>query len=523
MAGMRALLSGLLLLSGVSVAEPRERVTHLLNRAAFGPSPADVAEVEKVGVENWLTSQLQPGLDPAVQQRLAQLKTLDLSIAQAFDQYAPPKQKLKEAGIDATDEAGKRRLMREAKDELPRQLIIELTQARLIRAIESRRQLEEVLVDFWFNHFNVSAEKGRVKWMVTSYERDAIRPFVFGKFRDLLGATAKHPAMLVYLDNWQSVRDGFELKRKKREDLDDDDEAPKLPRGLNENYARELMELHTLGVDAGYSQNDVREAARALTGWSLVAQPTKPDFGSFIFRRPAHDEGSKFVFSLKLPAGGGQGDGEALLDFLARHPATAKHIAFKLCQRFVSDAPPPALVERIAARFTATDGDLRAVTQAIFDAPEFWSSVDVKTKTPLEFVASSIRAVGTVTELKPALARTLDGMGQPLYRCTPPTGFAENASAWVSAGALVARINFGLALTSGRVPGVTVSLPPTTSDPQVTIDAVAARVLGHLPTSTTRETLMNALVAKEQDGEVRRLEPSKVAGLLLGSPEFQHQ
>ncbi|MGV3624101.1 MAG: DUF1800 domain-containing protein [Archangium sp.] len=534
---MRALISGLLLLSCASASAPRpapkvtlpppsrERVTHLLNRAAFGPSPADVAEVERIGPQAWLAGQLQPGVDAALTQKLSGFKTLDLSIAQAFDQYSPPKKKLKEAGIDADDEAGKRRLLMESKDELPRQLILELSQARMLRAIESRRQLEEVLVDFWFNHFNVSAEKGRVKWMVTSYERDAIRPFVFGKFRDLLGATAKHPAMLFYLDNWQSVRDGFEVPRRKKrmlEDMDDDD-APKMPRGLNENYARELMELHTLGVDAGYTQNDVREAARALTGWSLVAQPKKPDFGSFIFRPMTHDDGAKVVFGLKLAAGGGQGDGEKLLDYLARHPATAQHLARKMCQRFVSDSPPKELVDRIAAKFTETDGDLRAVTRAIFESPEFWNSTDAKTKTPLEFVASSIRAVGTVNEVRPILARTLEGMGQPLYRCTPPTGFAENANAWVSAGALVARINFGLALTSNRIPGVSVSLPAGEAEPQATIDAVAARVLGHPPTSKTRETLMNALVAKEQDGEVRPLEPSKVAGLLLGSPEFQHQ
>jgi len=510
-----------------SEASPRERVTHLLNRAAFGPSPAEVTAVEQMGLETWLAEQLTPGADAELEARLTAFPTLQLSVAQAFEKYPPPAKRLKDAGIAPDDAEGKKALLRDVKDELPRQLILELSQARLMRAIESKRQLEEVLVDFWFNHFNVSSEKSRVRWMVTSYERDAIRPHVFGKFRDLLGATAKHPAMLWYLDNWNSVRDGFETQAERRKRLAqmdyEEDETPKMPRGLNENYARELMELHTLGVEAGYTQNDVREAARALTGWSVVAGQNNPQFGTFILRKPAHDQGSKEIFGLKLAAGGGQSDGEALLDYLARHPATAHHLAFKLCQRFVSDAPSNELVERIAKRFLETDGDLREVTQAIFESPEFWASAGAKTKTPLEFLASSLRAVGTVHEVKPILLRTLDVMGQPLYRCTPPTGFAENSSAWVSAGALVARINFGLALTSGRIPGLSVSLPTTDSDPQATVDTIAARVLGRAPTSKTRETLLNALVAKEQDGEMRYVEPAKVAGLLLGSPEFQHQ
>ena len=470
-----------------------------------------------MGPSAWLAAQLTPGEDPALEARLAAFKTLKLSVGEALEQYPPLKKRLDELGLskeDLADEDGQeklRELRKEMKDELPRQLIVELTQARLLRAIESRRQLEEVLVDFWFNHFNVSAEKNRTRWMVTSYERDAIRPQVLGKFRDLLGATAKHPAMLWYLDNWQSVRDGFEPRRRRN--------GQNMPTGLNENYARELLELHTLGVDAGYTQADVHEAARALTGWSVEIKRG----GSFAFHPQAHDPGPKQIFGLSLEAGGGQSDGERLLDALARHPATAHHLAKKLCVRFVSDAPSPELVERIAQVFLSTDGDLRVTVQAIFESPEFWTSQGAKTKTPLEFVASAVRAVGTLDDVQLPLARALEALGAPLYRCAPPTGYAEHAAAWVSAGALVSRINFGLALASGRVKGVHVRLPARSADAERTIDSVAAQVLGRPPSPQTRATLLKALGAKEEDGEARVPSPAVVAGLLLGSPEFQHQ
>lgn len=490
---------------------------HLLNRAAFGPSPAELAAVQSMGASAWLAAQLTPGEDPALEARLAGFPTLKLSVGEALEQYPPLKKRLDELGLskeDLADEDGKeklRELRKDMKDELPKQLIIELTQARLLRAIESRRQLEEVLVDFWFNHFNVSAEKNRTRWMVTSYERDAIRPHVLGKFRELLGATAKHPAMLWYLDNWQSVRDGFEPRRRRN--------GKNMPTGLNENYARELLELHTLGVDAGYTQNDVHEAARALTGWSVELKRG----GTFAFHAQAHDSGPKQIFGLSLEAGGGQSDGERLLDALARHPATAHHLARKLCMRFVNDDPPPELVERIAQVFLSTDGDLRATVQAIFESPEFWSARGTKTKTPLEFVASAVRAVGSLDQVQQPLARALETLGAPLYRCAPPTGYAEQASAWVSAGALVSRINFGLALAGGRVKGVRVRLPTRGEDAERTIDSVAAQVLGRAPSAQTRATLLKALGAKEEDGEARVPSPAVVAGLLLGSPEFQHQ
>ncbi|MFO0599263.1 MAG: DUF1800 domain-containing protein [Myxococcaceae bacterium] len=514
-----------------AVAWPaRDQAVHVLNRAAFGPSPADLAEVERVGVAAWLSDQLRPGSDPALEQRLGAFKTLNLTVAQAFEAYPPVEKRLKELGVTAeqleADPDLKKRLMKENADELPRQLMIEATQAKLIRSIESRRQLEEVLVDFWFNHFNVSAEKNRTRWMISAYEREAIRPFVFGKFRDLLGATAHHPAMLWYLDNWMSVRDGFELPRRRGKFGGGQPfPAKRMPTGLNENYARELLELHTVGVEAGYTQDDVREAARALTGWSLKVKPNDARFGTFVFQSIAHDAGPKEIFGLELPAGGGVEDGEKLLDYLARHPATAKHVARKLCVRFVSDEPPAALVDRVAAVFLKTDGDLRETVKAIFESPEFWSDEvrAAKTKTPLEFVASSVRAIGTLNEVKLPMSRVLEQLGEPLYRCNPPTGWAEVGAPWISAGALVNRINFGLALAGGRLPGVSVTLPAAGTSPAETLDRVSAAVLGRPLSAQTRQTVLDALSREESDGEKRVIEPAKVAGLLLGSPEFQHQ
>jgi uncharacterized protein (DUF1800 family) len=308
--------------------------------------------------------------------------------------------------------------------------------------------------------------------MVGAYERDAIRPFVFGRFRDLLGATAAHPAMLFYLDNWNSTREGF------------------AGRGLNENYARELLELHTLGVDGGYTQNDVREVARCFTGWSLVPPRGKAaangaaaglEPGTYIFRPRAHDPGEKRVLGTSIPAGGGREDGERVLDLLARHPSTARFVATKLCRRFVSDDPPAALVGRVAAVFERTDGDLPSVYAAIFSAPEFWSDEawHAKTKTPLELAASAVRALGGTVDPERAapLARQVALMGEPLYKCAPPTGWGDASEAWMGAGTLVNRLAFGSALAAGRIPGVSgdpARLAPGAADPA----AAAALVLG---------------------------------------------
>jgi len=470
-----------------------KQAQHLLSRAAFGPSAADRARVEQLSPGGWLDEQLKPGADAELEAKLAaHYPTLSLTVTQALEQYPSIADRAKELGVQDKEEV--KAMMASRPYELPRQLVLELTQAKLMRAVKSRRQLEEVLVDFWFNHFNVSAEKGKVRWLLPSYERDAIRPHVLGRFRDLLGATARHPAMLIYLDNWRSRASG-----------------------LNENYARELLELHTLGVDAGYTQEDVREAARVLSGWSLEGKGSD-DWGDFKYRRRAHDTGEKRVFGLVLPAGGQMDDGERLLDWLAQHPKTARHLCFKLAQKFVSDAPPPALVEALAAEYLRTGGDLRAVYAALFGSRAFWSdeAFGAKTKTPLELVVSSVRAVGDLTLVQPQLVKAIEAMGQPLYRATPPTGWAEVAASWVSAGALVSRINFGLKLAKNDMPGVQVPLASLPAgDPELVVDALAMQLLGAPLSPDSRETVLSAARADR--------DPRVIAGLLIGSPEFQKQ
>src|SRR5262249_25387309 len=315
-------------------------------------------------------------------------------------------------------------------------VLIELSQQKLLRAVYSERQLQEVLVDFWFNHFNVDARKGPDRFLITEYERDVIRPHVLGSFRELLGATAKSPAMLFYLDNWMSVDPNAEPPRGR---------APQTPqqpqrqrRGLNENYARELMELHTLGVDGGYTQKDVTEVARAFTGWT-IDQPRAG--GGFRFAARLHDGGEKIILGHTIKRGGGESDGEKVLDILAAHPSTATFIATKLVRRFVSDTPPPALVKRVAERFRDTRGDLREVVRTILMSKEFMSE-DVrsaKAKTPFEFLASALRTTGADVDVR--MVRTMQELGMPLYQCQPPTGYADTADAWINTGALVTRMN----------------------------------------------------------------------------------
>lgn len=508
-----------------------KRALHALRRLTYGPSPQDWQEVRRLGVAQWIAFQLYPENLPegTMPSRLEALPTLGLSTEELIARYPPLRQQARELGFPLETREDRRELaMMLGPDALPRRVSGDLMAQKLIRAAESPHQLQEVLVDFWFNHFNVSAEKGPVRWMVTSYERDAIRPHIFGRFRDLLEATARHPAMLFYLDNWTSVRDGFEPPRRRF------GMAPafrKNARGLNENYARELLELHTLGVDGGYSQEDVREVARLFTGWSLTRPRVAP---AFVFRADAHDSGEKTVLGHAFPAGGGEQEGERVLDMLARHPSTARFISTKLARKFVSDEPPAALVDRLAKVFLDTDGDLRAVYTALFTAPEFWSDTawSTKTKTPLELVASSIRALGGTTNGGPPLARAVERMGEPLYRAPAPTGFPEHAAPWVNAGALVVRLNFALALAADRVRGTDVDVMalvphPAPADAGALVDALALRLLYEPLSPQTRTTLLAALEPGEDermsDGEVRPVDVRRAVGLLLGSPEFQKQ
>ncbi|MEY4635837.1 MAG: hypothetical protein RJA55_1635 [Acidobacteriota bacterium] len=429
-----------------------DAATHALNRLTFGPRPGDVARVKAVGLQRWIDQQLDPSRidDTALTATLARLETLSLDSQTIQREYSGPamverRERQQQAG--QAGQAGGASGEREASaaQRKDRQVIAELEEAKLLRAVQSERQLQEVLVDFWFNHFNVFAGKGATRNYLNEYEREAIRPHVLGHFRDMLEASAKSPAMLFYLDNWQNVSE-------------DSPSPGGAHRGVNENYARELMELHTLGVDGGYTQADVKNVARALTGWTI--RPREGSGTMFVPRR--HDDNAKTVLGHALKAGGGEGDLERVLDILAAHPSTARHIATKLAIRFVSDTPPAALVDRAAARFTATNGNLREVVRTIITSPEFFApeASRAKVKTPLEFVASALRATGAEVRTALPLARELRDMGMPLYFCQPPTGYDDTATTWVSAGALVSRMNFAVALGKNQVRGVRIANPP---------------------------------------------------------------
>lgn len=499
----------------------QQKATHLLDRLTFGPRPGEVEALAKGGdaaLAAWLKAQLHPTAEPQLEARIAQTyPTQAMSASQLQAAFPRPQQVAKGGGLDRSDPDLKEKLRDLIPpSQRPARIGEEQAGQKLLRAVESRNQLQEVLTDFWFNHFNVDEAKGLDRWLVPSFERDAIRPHVFGKFRDLLEAVAWHPAMLFYLDNWLSVKDGFRAPR-----LGD-----KGPKGLNENYGRELLELHTLGVDGGYTQKDVTEVARCFTGWSLT-DPRQE--AAAVFRPKVHDEAPKTVLGQAITAGGRE-DGERVLDLLAASPVTARHLAFLLCRRFLADDPPPAAVDRVAAAYLRSRGDLRAVYEALFSSPEFWSktALGAKVKSPLEFVVSSVRALdGHVDDALP-LARTVARMGEPLYHCQPPTGYKDTAEAWVGTGALVERLRFGTALAKRQVPGVSwPDLPPQPGpDPAKAIDALSPRLVPGGLSAGTRAALLKAADATPRtyaDGETRPVDPAQVLGFLLGSPEFQRR
>jgi uncharacterized protein (DUF1800 family) len=435
---------------------------HVLNRIAFGARPGDVERVAAMGVQRYIDEQLRPDRidDSRMDARLEGLTTIRLSSRDIQEQFERPlmeaRQQRKQGQQDGQPSPEMRAMQQKAQS-----VILELGEQKLLRAVYSDRQLQEVLADFWFNHFNVDARKGRDRTFITEYERDAIRPHVLGSFRDLLGATAKSPAMLFYLDNWMSADPNgphMEMAQVFRRGGRFATVQPRMPRlpppgaknarkGLNENYGRELMELHTLGVDGGYTQKDVTEVARAFTGWTIQMPRLG---GGFAFDPRVHDPGQKVVLGHVIKAGGGESDGEQVLDILATHPSTAHFIATKLAQRFVSDTPPPALVDRAAERFRKTNGDLREVLRTILTSEEFLSpdAHGAKVKTPFEFVASALRTTGTEVDVNNAVqyVRGLQQLGEPLYMCQPPTGYSDKADAWVNTGALVNRMNFALRL-----------------------------------------------------------------------------
>ncbi len=410
------------------------KAMHVLNRLGYGPAPGELEKVRAMGVEKYIARQLSPDSIPLpeiLDRQLDGLETLHMDPVRLFKEYGPPLKRNRQVDPEAAREARER----------ARIIMEQAVQARLWRAVESPRQLQEVMVDFWFNHFNVFAAKGLDHLWVGAYEEQAIRPYALGRFRDLLGATARHPAMLFYLDNWQNTAPNSPGARGKQQ-------------GLNENYARELMELHTLGVDGGYTQDDVVALARILTGWGL-GRPRGRDInkGGFFFDPKRHDFSDK-TFLGQTIRGSGVAEGEAALDILARNPATARHISFELAQYFVADEPPSALVERLRRRFLDTDGDIRAVLDTLFHSPEFWDQkyYGNKFKTPYQYVISTVRATGMkVVNVRPLYGMLMQ-LGMPLYGCLTPDGYKNTRDAWLNPDAMTRRISFATALAGGRLP-----------------------------------------------------------------------
>jgi uncharacterized protein (DUF1800 family) len=488
-----------LLLLQATGAEPASdrQVIHVLNRLAFGPTLEDFRRIKAGGIDRYIAEQLDPDSLPEpleLRWRLAALDTLRLNAVQLRQLYGPLRPI---RGFKPSPELVK------AQRERARVIVQQAAEARILRAVLSQRQLQEVMVDFWYNHFNVFAGKGLDDLWIGDYEQRAIRPFALGRFRDLLFAVTKHPAMLVYLDNTLST-------------------APANPGagsdrgGLNENFAREVMELHTLGADAGYTQEDVITLARVLTGWR-VNRPNAREFPDYaaVFEGARHDFGAKVFLGHPLRSRG-KAEGEEALDILARSPATARHIAFELAQYFVADDPPPALVERLADRFLATDGNIREVLKIVFSSGEFWGSYGRKYKTPYQFVLSLARAGNLpIGNIRPLLA-AMSQLGMPLYGCLTPDGYRNTEGAWLSPDATTRRIGIATAFARGDV-GMTSlpisALPGLSSDrsPAAPVDAGRLEeIFGSTMTSQTRETVAAA-------------PPGLRAALILGSPEFMQR
>jgi uncharacterized protein (DUF1800 family) len=518
-----------------------EAILHALNRLGFGPRPGQVEQIEMTGLENWIQAQLHPEniSDAAVNARLAQFPALNLSATGLIDQYPPQDLAAKRLGMKV-DEYQKH-LQDLAKqpggmDSLPfkdqNEIVNQVMEAKIIRAVYGERQLSEQLSDFWFNHFNIFIYKDMDRWYLIPYERDAIRAHVLGKFRDLLEATAKSPAMLFYLDNSSSA-DPHAFDRLKSHPVHPRP-GEKLPplgpkRGLNENYGRELMELHTLGVDGGYEQQDVIEVARAFTGWTIESPRENP---AFYFDERIHDPAPKRVLGKNIK-GGGIKDSEQVLELLVKNQNTARHISLQLAERFVADDPPPALVARMAKTFEKSKGDIRAVITTMIYSPEFWSraAFRAKVKTPFELVASTARALGADVDQPLQLAQWVSRIGEPLYQCLTPNGYSDKAATWVSTGALLNRVNFAVALTSNKVRGAQVDLNSLVgadvgADSKLALDRVEGEFLAGQLSDSTRVTLEKEMtepriLGAALDDPVKQVNIGLITGLVLGSPEFQ--
>ena len=513
----------------------RARVVHLLNRGTFGPRPGDVDRVLALGIERYLDQQLHPERlrDTAADRYVDRFEVFDRSPAE----LARLQQEAARSVAARQSDSGMAAPRPDPDDRPLRRYVGELQQAAVARAVLSERQLYEVLVDFWTNHFNVSLAKGLTRAFLPEYVERTIRPRALGRFEDLLVATAQSPAMLFYLDNAQSVAEGatppamrggraagrqggrFPQRNPAADSLRRLAEA-RMPRGINENYARELLELHTLGVDGGYTQDDVENVARIFTGWSI--NRGRGDFG-FTFNDWAHDADPKTVLGVTY-APEGKKEGLALLAALAHHPSTMRHVSAKLCARFVADAPPDGCVDAGVHAWERTDGDIREIVRAILQSPDFWAQRyrGTKTKTPLEFVASAVRAVGGAPDTTLALAQLVSRLGQPLYLQSAPTGYPEREEAWVSSSALLQRFNAAIALAAGRAPGVAhdgAALLPVTGHPDSLTAAANRLVLHGAAGPATLATIAREVAAVPDATTARAL----ALGLVLGSPEFQRQ
>jgi uncharacterized protein (DUF1800 family) len=565
-----------------------QQVQHVLNRLAFGARPHEVDAVRRLGVDRWIAQQLQPErlADHATDSLLRRYRTLAYSADRLLAEFPPPAVALAAAvrrGDGPLTAVDSQRLRQQARQS--GQALGELASSRVARAVLTERQLEEVLVDFWENHFNVFAGKDRTRYFLNDFDR-TVRQHAMGDFRALLEAVAKSPAMLYYLDNWQSVADSGQpvlqpippqraarraqaVRRAAQQRGATTEQMARMEalqrrrRGLNENYARELMELHTLGVDGGYTQQDVVEVARALTGWTLERGAQG---GGFVFRPQAHDAGAKTILGVRFPAGRGQEEGEAVLDLLAYHPRTAEFIARKLAQRFVSDSPPPALVARAAERFRLSRGNIRETVRTIVTSPEFFSAdaYRAKVKSPFELVVSALRALDAAPDVTARTAQLVSRLGQPLFGHQAPNGYPETGEAWMNTGAILNRINFGLTVAGDRVPGVRLAQWPLydslrTLDRPAQVDGVIRALLGGAVSSDTRAVLISgrnpflaarggadALMALDGADSTDAPDPmtpamrprrrgnlagsasaptglAHIVGLALGAPEFQRR
>ncbi len=452
----------------------REAAEQLLRRFAHGPTPSAIEEILDQGMEDWVALQLRPGSeDPWLRDRLASMPSLRMdnrAIAERYPNFGEVRKEAIENGMyadDLKDKDAREAIRNYAKNMGYRpqhELLGELIAARLLRAVHARMQLTEVWLEFWRNHLYVSARDNQARRFLATYERDALRPQLWGAYGDMLLASAQHPAMLLYLDNAQSAADAKQPVLV--------DRGSRRRRGLNENYARELLELHTLGVDGGYSQQDVEELARVLTGWTLIPPGERGEKirkrlerdgarragfvmeGDFLFDASVHDSASKRVMGQQLSPGGGLAEGELLLRRLAEHPSTARHLSHKLAVHFVSEDPSPDLIDHLTEAWQRRGGDLSEMLWALVGHPEFWQARLNRVRSPLELAAAGVRARGGRIEDPKALARWVQRMGQPLYRYAAPTGWPDSDRQWIGAGTLVQRVDFLSQLQRGRVKGI---------------------------------------------------------------------